>query len=326
MPYVPLHERVPPLPQSIRYASPDLDPRAQLSTDSPAMSDSEAGPSRKRRREENGAAPPPPPAQAYTPRAPAPVPPSIFGIAPRNEFTKVVGEFIMANCRGREDVEVEIKLGWLYAPGDGPPRRIRMPALTEAIVPGDWPIGRFASTMDKKQHHALNALLNRTVEGSQSTEAPLHFFRARQVDSFHSAPGGKVRVSRDPQGQVIPDGVVRKANIAHMNVFSPREAFDWRVSCNTETPAELPNTPAQNSRQKDRACYRHELCQVDLTVVTARDGASDREHRSYELEVEILDVPGLIAEGEKDERGEPNRFDDILQSVLDTVRMLIRNV
>lgn len=44
------------------------------------------------------------------------------------------------------------------------------------------------------------------------------------------------------------------------------------------------------------------------------------------MEIEILDVPTLIFEGEKEERGEPNRFDEILQSVLDTARMLIRNV
>jgi polynucleotide 5'-triphosphatase len=32
--------------------------------------------------------------------------PSVFGIAPRNEFTKIIGEFIMAYARGRENVEV----------------------------------------------------------------------------------------------------------------------------------------------------------------------------------------------------------------------------
>lgn len=47
---------------------------------------------------------------------------------------------------------------------------------------------------------------------------------------------------------------------------------------------------------------------------------------TYELEIEVLDVPSLIAEGEKEERGEDNRFDEMLQSVLDTARMLIRNV
>jgi polynucleotide 5'-triphosphatase len=33
--------------------------------------------------------------------------PSIFGISPRNEFTKMVGEFIMANARGKQNIEVQ---------------------------------------------------------------------------------------------------------------------------------------------------------------------------------------------------------------------------
>ena len=39
-----------------------------------------------------------------------PIMPSIFGISPRNEFTKTIGEFIMANSRGRENVEVSCSL------------------------------------------------------------------------------------------------------------------------------------------------------------------------------------------------------------------------
>lgn len=95
----------------------------------------ESGPSRKRARAEDGSdgqldagagagAYRPREAAAggaaYQPRQRAPPPqqqrqldimtmhivPSIFGISPRNEFTKTVGEFIMANCRGRENIEV----------------------------------------------------------------------------------------------------------------------------------------------------------------------------------------------------------------------------
>ncbi len=47
---------------------------------------------------------------------------------------------------------------------------------------------------------------------------------------------------------------------------------------------------------------------------------------SYELEIEVLDVPGLLAEGDKEVAGVDNRFDEILQSCLDSVRMLIKNV
>jgi len=37
-------------------------------------------------------------------------------------------------------------------------------------------------------------------------------------------------------------------------------------------------------------------------------------------------VPSLLAEGEKEEAGMENRFDEVLQSCLDSVRMLIKNV
>lgn len=167
MPYVPIHDRVSNLANSPRYASPDLDPHAPLK-----MSDREpepesqddyeqeyeheeeeydAGPSRKRRREDdydgqshhsNGRSqsqslssssrrPAPPPVERITMETP--IQPSIFGIAPRNEFTKTIGEFIMAHCRGVENVEIEIKLGTLNAaaPEGQPQRRVRMATRTE---------------------------------------------------------------------------------------------------------------------------------------------------------------------------------------------------
>ena len=65
----------------------------------------QAGPSRKRPRTEDGARSNPsrrPPGHS----ANMPIIPSIFGISPRNEFTKTVGEFVMAHCRGQEHVEV----------------------------------------------------------------------------------------------------------------------------------------------------------------------------------------------------------------------------
>lgn len=44
-------------------------------------------------------------------QGPVPIPPSIFGIPPRNEFTKTVGEFLLAYARGRENVEVGLGKG-----------------------------------------------------------------------------------------------------------------------------------------------------------------------------------------------------------------------
>jgi len=84
-----------------------------------------------------------------------PIMPSIFGITPRNEFTKTIGDFIMQMSRGRDNIEVgytfkwtryrdkradrgmyvqiEIKLGTLNAaikPGEMP-RRINLPTMSE---------------------------------------------------------------------------------------------------------------------------------------------------------------------------------------------------
>lgn len=82
-----------------------------------------------------------------------PIVPTIFGLAPRNEFTKTVGNFIMANATGQEHVEIEIKLGMLMAPipngQPAEPRRIRMPTMTEMIIPVDYPVGSFRSDMTK---------------------------------------------------------------------------------------------------------------------------------------------------------------------------------
>lgn len=126
MSYVPVHERVHP-PSYPQYADADADMPGE--------------PSRKRRREGSSGSreasessePParaaahstPPPASAQPPSsAPAPaapaaggISPSIFGIAPRNEVTRLVGEFILQFGRGRDNLEIEIKLGTLCAPG-----------------------------------------------------------------------------------------------------------------------------------------------------------------------------------------------------------------
>jgi polynucleotide 5'-triphosphatase len=101
--------------------------------------------------------------------------------------------------------------------------------------------------MTKKQNQTLNKLLNDVTSESHSPNSPnthpIQFFRARHIDSFYNIAssqrgGGKVRVSRDREGNIVPDGVIRKRRIGDLNVYSPRSAFDWRISINTEEPSE----------------------------------------------------------------------------------------
>ncbi|ORX33526.1 CYTH-like domain-containing protein [Kockovaella imperatae] len=359
MSYTPLHERPPhytslPTPpgnvnRSPRYASPvsspsipwpdyqnmsssqdeeeyDAGPSHEEEHHSSYDEVDQAGPSRKRQRGESNGHPHHPshrPSQRNL--SDMPIIPSIFGIAPRNEFTKKVGEWIMECTRGREHVEIEIKLGTLHSPAG--PQRIKLPTRTEIILQPDYPVGNFASTMHKRMNQNLNGLLNSAFQSSQQSPAPIKFFREQHSDSFYGGQRGhKLRVSRDRAGNLLPGGCIVKHRIGDLNVHSPNELFDWRVSVSTEEPfPEVPSGQPLHVREKDRACYQHQFCRIDLTVVTMRQ-ENGPPQLSYELEIEVLDVPLLLAEGEKEARGESNRFDDILQSILDTVRMIIRNV
>jgi len=143
-------------------------------------------------------------------------------------------------------------------PGDPTPRRMRMPTATEMstyirqisrpsdtmltqVIPPDYPIGSFSSNMTKHQNMSLNNLLNSATQQSIQTPHPIKFFRARHIDEFYhhagsSRGGGKIRVSRNRDGSIVPGGVIQKRSHGHMNVYSPRSALDWRVSVATEDP------------------------------------------------------------------------------------------
>ncbi|WVO15693.1 hypothetical protein L204_103354 [Cryptococcus depauperatus] len=254
---------------------------------------------------------------------------SAFNISPRNPFTSVVGEFIMNSTVGLENVEIEVKIGQLIALTESgqPPRRIHMPSLSEMILPHDFPVGPFVATLERSHHKSLNDLLNRATESQMklsSNAGRLEFSRHRLTDSFYDTGGhgGKVRVSRNTKtGEVV--ACIRKKRIADMNVFCPGMPYDLRISVSVEEPCNIPSSSPKGTRIKDRASYRHQICQVDLTSVympSAKDPT--KQDLTCEIEIEVLDVPALLAEG----RAESDRFDEILQNLLDTARMLIKNV
>ena len=140
---------------------------------------------------------------------------------------------------------------------------------------------------------------------------------------------------------------VEKIRVADMNVYSPKRLFDWRVSVSLEipsacgftsfhqsgacmklilpgtlTPAPVPegalnSTPAR-VRYKDRISYSHQLCQVDLTKV--QTGSSPVAPPTHELEVEIRNAKQLLEEAAKDQRGEENRYLEMVQVLLNNIR------
>jgi hypothetical protein len=68
---------------------------------------------------------------------------------------------------------------------------------------------------------------------------PISYKHTKQIDSTYMFPhegnsraAQKFRVTRNAEGEVL--ATIIKENLGHLNIFSPRTAFDWRVSINNE--------------------------------------------------------------------------------------------
>lgn len=237
--------------------------------------------------------------------------PSIFGVPPLDEFTVEVGSWIWAwveRIWARGDgrlIEIEAKIGVLRdvrsshhhngaGPMGGAGERMKMPVAVETILTDASGI-HFESNMTERQHKRYNQILNARVEESAQSAYPgsrIKYSHRYEVDEFHNdvplaTPGGgrrKVRVTRDQKsGKIIDNGSICKERVADMNIFSPKRAFDFRISINLEIPgpslslgvgrmaddgaAQQPRTGPTHRRFKDRISYSHQLCNVDLTQV-----------------------------------------------------------
>ena len=91
----------------------------------------------------------------------------------------------------------------------------------------------------------------------------------------------KVRVTTNQKtGELIAKIV--KVRIADMEVYSPRTAFDWRLSVNMEMSydgdveglTEVHEDGKKPDRNKDRMSYSHLAYRIDLTQVTMHSDVS----------------------------------------------------
>jgi len=96
-----------------------------------------------------------------------------------------------------------------------------------------------------------------------------------QLNPRHRA---KVRITTDQKtGRELAK--IIKARVADLDIYSPRTAFDWRVSVNLEMNydgdmkdlVETTEGGKRADRNKDRMSYRHLAYQIDLTQVTPFD-------------------------------------------------------
>ncbi|KAM0790538.1 hypothetical protein ACM66B_003407 [Microbotryomycetes sp. NB124-2] len=281
---------------------------------------------------------PAPPPQTREPPKLQRLEPSIFGIEPLDEFTREVADWMWSFVKTLPwrdpdtPVEVEAKIGMLMTamnkPGE-PPMRINVPVAIETILVDDsWT--KFEASMSKYQFDHYHHLLNEVVHESESpsnTGAKMRYSHRKEVDSFHESDvehpshQRRVRVTKDYQTNKVLN-VIRKVRVADMAVYSPKRQFDWRLSVNVEArDHNIPDAPVTIERVKDRRSYDHQICRVDLTQVDT----TNRGRSSFELELEFRDARKLFEEADKEEKGLPNVYLDMVQTFLNSIRMLTRN-
>ncbi|KAJ5935279.1 hypothetical protein N7466_004826 [Penicillium verhagenii] len=195
--------------------------------------------------------------------------PSITGLIPYEEVTKLLCDFLFQHVVMRNDVgagsagsaaagqgtiiEIEGKLGHVMDMDRG--ERLNLPILTETVVNRDIPRFRtsFESSMTVEQHRAMNNYLNEQVKasmgGPNSPRVPISYAHKKERDTFYEVSPAdlppvirqnlnprhkpKVRVTTDQRtGEVLAKIV--KCRVADIDVCSPRTTVDWRVSVNLE--------------------------------------------------------------------------------------------
>lgn len=121
--------------------------------------------------------------------------------------------------------------------------------------PNPSPESPDANPTSQRQHANLNQILNKEVEHCSGragphpllqphTFYPISYKHTYTTDTFFPAsqaaqemgfPHAKRRVTRDDKtGRVVE--CLEKTKVGDLNIFSPNEEFDWRVSVNMEVP------------------------------------------------------------------------------------------
>jgi polynucleotide 5'-triphosphatase len=180
------------------------------------------------------------------------------------------------------------------------PRSDRLLAAP-ALVLLDTSCTRFESNMNDHQHGVFNRLLNARVEDQQNPSwagAPIRYSHYHEIDFFHPVGdrGGrsKIRVTKDEKtGQIKPGGVIQKTRIADMNIFVPKQAFDFRISINVEEPMSLPQNPPSYQRRKNRVSYQQQMFQIDLTQVKTAEVRAFLPFYTAKKKNHVCQCPGI---------------------------------
>ncbi|PBP18173.1 mRNA capping enzyme, partial [Diplocarpon rosae] len=290
--------------------------------------------------------------------------PSITGVKPVEQVTKLVADFLYVNVISRGDlgelasrgveIEIEAKLGHIVDKETS--QRYRLPVSSECVLMTTNRV-RFESSMTESQHCSLNGFLNAKLGGSKFSQNPgatstgrveIKYKHSREVDSFYELPKSmysiippalrekipgnhsvKVRVTHDQKSREVKAKII-KARICDLDILNPQTPLDCRISINFEMRfdgdiEELGRTSGPE-RNKDRLSYTQSMYQIDLTQVTQQVvSAAGIKQTVKEHELEIeLLTAAVQDQGQKAVNGEPNEYLSLVEGFIDNMRVLSR--
>ncbi|QPG76556.1 hypothetical protein FOA43_003946 [Brettanomyces nanus] len=270
--------------------------------------------------------------------------PSITGSIPRNDFNKLVTEWIWANIQGvKQDfvdiphmesfLELELKVGTIWDKVKD--RRLQLPVNSECIVAQEF-IHQdcfFKSGITPKNFGDIKNYFEKLSQDAQSRKKKDKFI----VESSHNVDliaQERKRNDKLVTGRVTLDvktkrrvASIEKQRVSDLFIYLPNSLFDLRLSMSLEIPREMNDAAFETfkhrvsmERDKDRSSYIHPATatRIDLTKI------KENQVTKYELELEI-NTPELLRSMNM-VSDDPLYYVDLIQAFLDNGRIVTRQL
>ncbi|OWB55877.1 hypothetical protein B5S28_g1763 [[Candida] boidinii] len=283
--------------------------------------------------------------------------PSLTGTIPRNDFNRVITEWIWANIEAvKQDyqdienpeqyIELELKLGNIWEKVKD--KRLQLPINSETILSLEFFHQEcfFKSGIPLQQFHDIKNFLSQLME-SHNTSKNKQFVveNTHMIDLIASE---KQRNDKPISGRVSLDiktqrkmSSIQKQKIADLIIYLPNSLFDLRLTMALELPYELNDNAYQTfkskvtfEREKERVSFIHSptFTRIDLTKIRETHNnpnqpqqiSKRRPEPKYELELEINTKELLNSIDSLSD--DPLYFIDLVQSFLDNGRILARQL
>ena len=232
---------------------------------------------------------------------------SYLNVEPDCDIIQAIQQWIYAQLvsipiEDRNFVEIELKFGKLT--GDNEVDRINLPISTETIYTNID--GHLLPTIDESLFKELIKHMITTTENNSD----FNIMESEMIDSIyrindfynHKRPRF-LRLSKDYKtGRIFE--FIEKKNLSNLLIYTPRDAYDMKLSLNLEVPLDPKDEPPEkfanetpiHLRRKKRCSYIHNdsYTRFDLTeVVNKKQSAIGNEsennkiHNTFEVELEL---------------------------------------